>query len=124
MNTLLWIVQGILGIKFLTTAFSHGIPTRNANMKQAIEKMGGYSLLLHRLVALVILFSAVAIILPAYLGMDNRVTIYAALLQAGLMLVSIPFHVLSREKPLVIADVILLLLAAFVAYGRWRLFPL
>jgi VIT1/CCC1 family predicted Fe2+/Mn2+ transporter len=124
MNTLLWIVQGILCVKFLSVAFSHGLQSNNLNMKQAIDKLGENSLLVHKIISAILFVAAILIVLPALLHMDNWITIYTAVTLAVLMMVSIPFHLRSRETPLIIADVILLLLAAFVTYGRWGLFPL
>jgi len=57
------------------------------------------------------------------LGMNNWITIYAALLLAILIIISIIIHILSREKPLIVADIILLAMAAFVVYGRWMFAP-
>jgi hypothetical protein len=124
MNTLLWIVQGILCVKFLSVAYSHGLQPNNLNMKQAIEKMGEKSLLMHKIISAILCVAAALIILPALLDMNNWITICTALLLAILMLISIIFHLRSREKPLILADVILLFLVAFVAYGRWTLVPL
>jgi len=49
---------------------------------------------------------------------------WAAALLAVMMLASIGFHLASREKPKIVADLILFAMAAFLAYGRWVIAPL
>jgi uncharacterized membrane protein len=47
----------------------------------------------------------------------------AALLLAIMMVLAIGFHLRRREYPNLIINIILLALAAFVAYGRFVLVP-
>lgn len=124
MNTILWLLQIILCIKFLSVAYSHGLQQNNSNMQQSIIKIGKNGLILHKLISAIIFVVSIIIILPGILGMNNWITIYAALILAILLIISIVIHILSREKPLMIADIILLAMAAFVVYGRWILAPL
>jgi DoxX-like family len=123
MNIALWIVQAILAIKLASVSFSHALQQDKDVMKQAILKMGPSSQGWHYGVAVLTLVSGVGLVLPAALGWRPWLTIWMAVSAAVLMLISIIFHVRYREKPLVFADVILFALAAFVAYGRWALFP-
>ena len=124
MNTILWLLQIILCIKFLSVAYSHGLQQNNSNMQQSKIKIGKNGLILHKLISAIIFVVSIIIILPGILGMNNWITIYAALILAILLIISIVIHILSREKPLMIADIILLAMAAFVVYGRWILAPL
>jgi hypothetical protein len=123
MNTILWILQIILCIKFLSTAFSHGLQKNNPNMQQSINKFGHKGLLLHKIISVIVFLGALAMILPGLFGIHNWITVYSAILLAILMMLSILFHVLSREKPVIIADIILMVLVIFVAYGRGILAP-
>jgi hypothetical protein len=123
MNTILWVLQIILCIKFLSVAYSHGLQQNNSNMRQSIIKIGKNGLILHKLFSVIIFIVSIMIILPGVLGMNNWITVYVALILAILILLSIGIHVLSREKPLIFADIILLAIAAFVVYGRWMLIP-
>jgi hypothetical protein len=49
---------------------------------------------------------------------------WGAAFLAVMMLMSIGLHLVSREKPKIPADLVLLAIAAFVAYGRWIIAPL
>jgi hypothetical protein len=123
MNTILWIVQIILCIKFLSTAYSHGIQTRNPKIEQSKNKLGGASSILHKILSAVMAVDSVALILPGLAAAAKWMLIPSLILLIVLILLSIVFHVLSREKPLIVADVVLLALAVFAWIGRWLLSP-
>jgi len=123
MNTVLWLLQIILCIKFLSVAYSHGLQQNNSNMQQSIIKIGKNGLIIHKLFSAIIFIVSIIMILPGLLGMNNWITIYAAFILAILIILSIVIHILCREKPLIIADIILLAIATFVVYGRWMLAP-
>jgi hypothetical protein len=92
-------------------------------MQQSINELGGKGLLIHKLISAIIFIGAVMIFLPGLLGMNNWITVCTAIIFTILMMISIIFHIRSREKPLILADIILMLLSACVAYGRWILAP-
>ena len=124
MNTALWILQAILSIKFISVAITHGIRFEKAEMQSAIEKMGPTARPLLMVIAILTLTGALGLILPAVTEGLTWITPFTALILAGLMLGSIIFHINYREKPAIFADVILFMLTALVAYGRWILSPL
>jgi hypothetical protein len=124
MDTILWLLQILLCIKFLSVAFSHGVQPNNSNMQQSIIKMGNNGLIVHKLISVILFILSIMIILPGILGMSNWITVYTAIILAILIIISIVIHIFSREKPLIVADIILLAMAAFVVYGRWMLVPL
>jgi hypothetical protein len=118
-NTFLWILQIILCIKFVSVAYTHGFRRDKAEMQQAMGKLGPAAPLVLTLVTVVMFLSGVGLIAPAVSGSLAWLASWAAALLALMMLMSIGFHVASREKPMILADLILFALAAFVAYGRW-----
>jgi len=124
MNTALWLLQVILSIKFTSVAFTHGIRHDQAQMQQGIQKMGQIARPLLIIIAILTLVGAVGLIVPAAFGVLTWMTPLTAAILAGLMLCSIVFHINCREKPTIIADIILFAIAAFVAYGRWVISPL
>jgi hypothetical protein len=67
---------------------------------------------------------AVGLVLPAVIGIAVWLTPWSAALLALMMLAAIGLHLASRESPKIVADLILVALAAFVAYGRWVIAPL
>ena len=123
MNTFLWILQAILGIKSITVAISHGVQQDQAEIRQGIIKMGPKTRPLLILIAVLTLLGAVSLIAPAVLGAGAWITPLAAAMLAAWMLCSIALHIRCREKPVIVANVVLFAMAAFVAYGRRAIWP-
>lgn len=115
---MLWIIQAILAIKLITVSYSHGLRQDQETMKQSAEKMGTNSRIWHTLIAILALIAALGLILPGVSGFWTQLTLWAAGLTALMMLGSIYFHVIFRDKPNVFVSIILFILAVFVAYGR------
>lgn len=124
MNSFLWFLQAILSIKFLSVAYSHGIRQDQSKMRQGIQKIGRWARPVLYFVAVASLLSSVGLILPAASGIYTWITPLTAAVLAGLMLLSILFHIQCREKPNILPSIILFALVAVVAYGRWILAPL
>jgi hypothetical protein len=122
-NTALWIIQIILGIKLITVSYTHGLRQSQSTMQEAIQKMGRFSRPLLYIISACTLMGTVGLILPAVLRSPTWITPVTALILSILLLFSIFFHIKYREKPKVFVSIILFALAAFVAYGRWVLVP-
>lgn len=122
MNLLLWILQVILGIYFFVTGIVHfivppGLPTP---MDWMYELSPG----LHYFSGSAEILAGLGLILPGITRIQTRLTPLAAL---GLVLVMIGaaiWHVMRGEFANIVMNLILMGLAAFVAYGRWKLSPL
>jgi uncharacterized membrane protein YphA (DoxX/SURF4 family) len=123
MNTALWIIQIILGIKLLSVSFSHGLRQSQPSMRESIQKMGGHAESLHYGIAICTLIGTIGLLLPGMLRSAAWLTSATAILLSILLLASIFFHVKSREKPNIFVSLILFVFAAFIAYGRWVLTP-
>ena len=124
MNIVLWFLQVILCIKFVSVAFTHGLRRDTAEMQQAMKKFGQAASPLLTLVSLGMFLAGVSLILPAASETLAWLAAWAAALLALMMLASIGLHLAGREKPKIWADLVLFALAAFVAYGRWAIAPL
>src|SRR3989475_3030164 len=115
----LWIVQGLLAIIFL---FSGGM-----KLVLPLEAMTGpipVPGLFLRFIGVAEVLGAIGLILPGVLRIRPGLTPLAA---AGLVIIMIGATVLTLAAGAVAVALISLvvgLLAAFVAYGRWRLAPL
>jgi len=70
------------------------------------------------------ILGAIGLILPAVTKIQPWLTRLAALCLAVLMVFASIFHAIRREFPNIALNVILGLLAAFVAWGRFIAFPL
>jgi VIT1/CCC1 family predicted Fe2+/Mn2+ transporter len=124
MSTLLWILQIILCIKFVSMAFTHLFRRAKPEMQQAMRKMGTAAPVLLTLAGLGAFLGGLSLVLPVVIGSMAWLVPWVAALLAGMSLLSIAFHVIARESPKVWVSLILFALAAFVAYGRWLIVPL
>jgi hypothetical protein len=124
MNTVLWILQGILCVKLLSAAYTHAIRPDAAAFAKGMERLGGAAQPLLILVALGTLGTAIALVLRTVVQVPTWLTPAAAALMAVMMLAATGFHLACREMPNVWVSLVLFALAAFVAYGRWALAPL
>jgi uncharacterized membrane protein YphA (DoxX/SURF4 family) len=123
MNTFLWALQIILAVKLLTVTLNHGLQQGKPSMQEAAQKMGLPARTLLYLAAAGTFTGALGLILPGLLNAAAWITPLSAALMAVMLLVSIFFHVRSREQPKIFVSLILFAFAAFVAYGRWVLVP-
>jgi DoxX-like family len=119
MTKALWVVQGLLAALFL---FSGGM-----KLILPLEQMTGPIALpgpFLRFIGVVEVLGALGLILPGLLRIRPELTPLAA---AGLLIVMIGATVVTLAvgdvAPALIPDLVGLL-AAFVAYGRWRLAPI
>lgn len=67
--------------------------------------------------------SGIGIILPALAGILPWLTPWAAVGLALIMLLAAVFHLVRREYANIVFNLVLLVLAAFVAYGRFFIVP-
>lgn len=122
MNIALWIVQVLLTAMFLMTGFSKAFQPLDA-LSQMMPWTLDVPLALIRFIGVSELLGAIGLVLPALTGIKPRLTIAAA---AGIMLVMISasiFHLTRGEYGPIVFNLVLLALAAFVAYGRWQIAP-
>ena len=118
MNVALWIVQGLLAALFL---FAGG-----AKLVMSLDQMAGPVALpgwFLRFIGVAEVLGALGLILPGLLRVRLGLTPLAA---AGLVIIMIGATVVGLVGGMVVValmNVVVALLAAFVAYGRWRLAP-
>ena len=123
MNIALWIIQIILSIKLMSVSYTHGLRQSKPTMQDAIHKLGKISKPILTFVAIITFLGAVGLILPGILGLPNGIIVITAGILCVFLLVSLFFHLKSREKPRIFVSIVLFALAAFVAYGRWVFIP-
>jgi hypothetical protein len=124
MNIALWIVQGLL---FATFLFAGG--TKLVLSLDTLTSMGSPNQIplpgwFIRFTGVVEVLGALGLILPGLLRIRPELTALAA---AGLVIVmigAVGFTVASGEIGAAVIPLVVGVLAAFVAYGRWRLAPL
>jgi hypothetical protein len=120
MNALLWILQGLLALAFLAHGWILLVPPAsivdqmNASMSRGLQLFIGVAEVL----------AAVGLTLPALTRIQPWLVSAAAV---GLMIVMISatvFHISRGEVSSAITTFVLLVMATFVAYMRWRVLPI
>lgn len=122
MNVLLWVLQlvtallfGASGVMkvFLFDKVSHDVPSFGALSRETWKILG-----------IVELVCVIGLIVPSACHWHAQLTVAAAAVLAAESLVFVWVHVKYREVGTIVFSVVLCLLMAFIAYGRWVLAPL
>jgi hypothetical protein len=119
MTYALWIVQGLLAALFL---FAGGV-----KLVLPLDKLTGpmpLPGLFIRFIGVVEVLGAIGLILPGLLRIRPSLTSLAALGLVIVMIGATAYNVAAGDVASSLITVVVGLLAAFVAYGRWRLAPL
>jgi len=123
MNTVLWIVQGLLAAAFLMAGSNKLMRT-----KEQLQPMMGwvedFSPGALRVIGALEVLGALGLILPAVTGILPVLTPVAALGLVLTMLGAAATHVRRGEYPMIGINAVLMLLAVFIAYGRFIVTPL
>ncbi|MGA7162049.1 MAG: DoxX family protein [Bacteroidota bacterium] len=122
-NIVLWILQILLALLFLNAGF---LKTFRPIQEIAPTIFWAPSLPepLVRFIGVSELLGAIGLILPGVFKLLPQLTTFAAGGLTGIMLLANIFHISRGEFFVLPMTGILLLVSAFVAYGRWKLFPL
>ena len=121
MNIALWIVQGLLAALFL---FAGGIKLVMPIEEMLKQMPVALPVWLVQLTGIFEVLGAIGLILPWLLRIRPGLTPLAA---AGLVIVMIgatAYNLAAGDIASALMTVVIGILAAFVAYGRWRLTPL
>ena len=123
MNIALWVVQGLVALAFLLAGFMKAfMPLETVKKNMAFANVVPAALV--RFIGVAELLGAIGLIVPAVTGIQSWLTVAAAGGLALVMLLAAIYHASRREYSHIGANVVLLLLAAFVLVGRWVLAPL
>jgi uncharacterized membrane protein YphA (DoxX/SURF4 family) len=117
LNIGLWIAQALLAFAFL----SHGrmMISPAESMRDRYGYISAISPRLRLYIGVAELLAAAGLILPGLTGVLPELTTLAALGLVIVMILAIVFHIPRKEYPNIVLNLVLLLMAAFVAYGRW-----
>jgi uncharacterized membrane protein YphA (DoxX/SURF4 family) len=124
MNIVLWIVQILLGLAFIALGFNHAFNVEKAKTQQGMQWMGALPRGLMTFIGVAEILGGLGLVLPAATGILPWLTPLAGAALALVLLLAAIFHLPRREYPNLFFNVVLLALAAFVAYGRWFIAPL
>jgi uncharacterized membrane protein YphA (DoxX/SURF4 family) len=118
LNIVLWIVAGLLALGFLAAGIM-----KTFRPKEALaDKMGwveDFSIPMVKTIGILEILAAIGLILPAALDIAPILVPIAATGLVIMMIGAIYVHVRRNERQPLPINILLLLLAAFVAWGRF-----
>ena len=118
MNIAIWVLQALLALLFLAA----GAMKASKSREELAESMGwveDFSDTTIRSIGLVEILAAFGLLLPSMSGILPILTPLAATGLAITMVLAIGVHLRRREFPAIAVNVILLVLSAIVAWGRF-----
>jgi putative oxidoreductase len=118
----LWIAQILLAGMFGMVGFMK-IATPIAVLAQKLTWVTEAPTLV-RFIGICELAGALGLILPAAFKILPRLTAFAASGLLAIMVLAVPFHIYRGEAKVIAVPVLLGVLAAFVAWGRFRAAPI
>jgi uncharacterized membrane protein YphA (DoxX/SURF4 family) len=124
MDIALWVVQVLLALLFGAAGFMKLTQPREKLMSTGLKWVEDFSPNIVKTIGGLEVLAAIGLILPA---LTKILPILTPLAATGLVLTMIGAgltHFRRKEYPMIIANLVLLALAAFVAYGRFVAVPL
>jgi hypothetical protein len=115
----LWTAQGVLAVVFLLL----GLMKLTAPLDDLVAQMALPGLFI-RFIGFAEVLGAVGLILPGLLRMRTGLTPLAAAGLAFITFAATIIHVARGEGMIALFPLVVGLVSAFVAYGRWRMVPL
>ena len=122
MNIALWIVQVLLAGMFLMAGVMKAFQYERA--KASLPWVKDVPRGLTTFIGISELLGGLGLLLPAITGTLPWLTPLAGAGLALIMILAIGFHASRREMPAIGFNLVLFVLAAFVAYGRFLIVPL
>jgi len=125
MNTVIWILQGLIAIMFAMAGFMKIIKPKEELKKQDrmawVSDVSSSNL---KMIGVLELLAAIGLIVPQLTGIQGWLTPLAAVGLAFTMIGALALHLRRGDgSQALVPDVMLLLIASFVAYGRFVLVP-
>src|SRR5688572_33125836 len=123
MKYVLWIVHALLGVQNLL-AGSLKLSQPYQSQAAMMAWVSAVPAPVIRFIGASALLGGLGLILPAATRIMPGLTPLAALGIVGLQALAAGFHMLRGEWSYLPVNLVIALLAAFVAYGRWKLVPI
>jgi uncharacterized membrane protein YphA (DoxX/SURF4 family) len=117
LNLWLWVAAGLLAFAYVMSGImksTRPIPALAEMMKWPADYPPGFT----RFIGLVDILGGVGIVLPLATGVLAWLSPVAAICLVVLQVLAIGFHLRRGETQILPANIVLLVLAAFVAWGR------
>ena len=123
MHVFVWALQIALAAKFVSAGVTHAIRPDADMLARGRQRFGRFARPLLIVIGLSAWLAGGCLLLPGATGVEAWLTPLAALVLAVMNLLAVGFHLACREPPKIWVSLILFVLAAFVAYGRWAAVP-
>ncbi|MEH7305087.1 DoxX family protein [Neobacillus drentensis] len=117
MNIALWIVQIMLGLAFIMAGSMKAFQYEKAKSSMPWVKESAKGLVIF--IGVAELLGGLGLILPYTIGTAPILTPIAAIALGVVMILAAGFHAKRKENSAIGMNIILLVLAIFVAIGRW-----
>jgi uncharacterized membrane protein YphA (DoxX/SURF4 family) len=120
MNTAIWIAQILLALAFGMVGIGKLTQPRE-KLQEKMKWVEDFSPGVLKVIGALELLAAIGLIIPAVTGI---LPVFTPLAAVGLILImggAMLAHIRRRELPMLIPNMVLLLLSAFVVYGRFAL---
>ena len=118
MNTVLWVIQIVLAVAFAVAGFGKLTQPRE-KLQQRMDWVEDFPDRTIKLIGAVEVLGAVGLVLPAATGILPWLTPLAAAGLAVVMLLAAATHLRRREYPMIVVNLVLFALSAFVAWQRF-----
>jgi uncharacterized membrane protein YphA (DoxX/SURF4 family) len=122
MNVALWVIQVLLALVFGMAGFMK-LTQPKEKLARQMGWVSDFSAGIVKAIGAVEILAAIGLLLPPISGILPWLTPLAAVGLVLNMLGAATTHLRRKETPMIAVNVVLLLLAAFVAYGRFVIAP-
>ena len=119
MDVVLWIVAGVLAVAFLASGLMKLAQPRQKIIESGMGWAGDFSDGTVKAIGALEVLGALGLILPAVFDVATVLVPIAAVGLALVMAGAAVVHLRRKENQMVVVNVVLLLLAVFVAWGRF-----
>ena len=119
MNIVLWIIAGLLAVAFFGAGVMKLVQPKEKLAETGLGWTEDYSAGTIKLIAVLEILAAIGLILPAVVDVVPVLVPLAALGLVLVMIGAIVTHARRRENPMVVVNLVLLVLAAVVVWGRF-----
>jgi len=121
-NVTLWIAQVFIALCLLMGAVMKFMPIEKISLM--MPWTGQLPSLVVRLLGTIDLLGALGLVLPALLRIKPHLVVWAALGTIALMFSAVIFHISRGEGSVIGFNLFLIVLSAFVAWGRAKKIPI
>ncbi len=121
-NILLWIAQVLIALTLLWAAYAKLIQPIEETAKMLPWALGNPGLL--KFTGFIDLLGGVGIILPSALKIQPKLAVWAAYGVVLLMIAGSVFHIMRGEASLLGMNIVIILFAIFIAWGRTSKVPI